>query len=492
MKSLEYLLNGVEVLHVQGDLETQVSQITLDSRTIKPGGLFIAIKGAQADGHQFIPNALAQGAGAIISENSNIHPHDSKVVWIQVADSRKALGIIAAHFYDSPSQELQLIGVTGTNGKTSVVYLLYQIYLNLGYVCGLISTIDIIWAEQRERARLTTPDVIQLNALLRKMADAGCSHVFMEVSSHAAHQGRIDGLSFKGGVFTNLTHDHLDYHGTFLEYLNAKKLFFDHLSKSSFALINEDDRHSKVMVQNTAAQISTYGLKHLSDYKGRILENRLDGLVIRLNDKTISCRLSGEFNAYNLLAAFGTARLLGEDESEVLSALSDCHPVSGRMEIIHDGMGRTGIVDFAHTPDALEKVLRTVNALKDTKRKVILVCGCGGDRDTSKRPVMGAIASSLADIVCFTSDNPRSENPETILHDMMAGVLEAHKSKVQIITSREQAIQIAVRLAGPGDVVIVAGKGHEDYQEIQGKRFPFDDKMVLKAALETTSILNRG
>jgi UDP-N-acetylmuramoyl-L-alanyl-D-glutamate--2,6-diaminopimelate ligase len=284
----------------------------------------------------------------------------------------------------------------------------------------------------------------------------------------------------------------LDYHGTFLEYLNAKKLFFDQLSKSSFALINEDDRHAKVMVQNTAAQVSTFGLKHLSDFKGRILENRLDGLLIRLNDKTISCRLSGEFNAYNLLAAFGTAILLGDDEAEVLSALSDCHPVRGRMEMIHDGMGRTGIVDFAHTPDALEKVLRTVIVLKDARRKMILVCGCGGDRDTSKRPIMGAIASSLADIVCFTSDNPRSENPETILQDMMAGVQEEHKSKVQIITSREQAIQVAVRLAGPGDVVVVAGKGHEDYQEIQGKRFPFDDKMVLKAALETSLILKKG
>ncbi len=453
-----------------------------------PGGLFIAVKGAQADGHQFIPNALSEGVAVIISESAYINEGDSEVVWIQVLDSRKALGIIASHFYDSPSNELQLIGVTGTNGKTSVVYLLHQIYTKLGYVCGLISTIDIMWSDQKERARLTTPDVIQLNALLRKMANAGCSHVFMEVSSHAAHQRRIDGLIFKGGVFTNLTHDHLDYHGTFQEYLNAKKLFFDHLSRNSFVLINEDDRHGKVMVQNSAAKVSTFGLQHFSDFKGRILENRLEGLLLRINDKIVSCRLSGEFNAYNLLAAFGVALLLGEEEEEVLSALSACQPVKGRMEMIQDGMGRTGIVDFAHTPDALEKVLRTVKALKDSKRKIIVVCGCGGDRDTSKRPLMGAIASSLADIVCFTSDNPRSENPETILNEMMAGVHEEHRFKVQLITSREQAIQIAVRLAGHGDVIVVAGKGHEDYQEIQGKRFPFDDMMVLKAALETSFI----
>lgn len=489
MKSLEHILDGVEIIRVRGERETAVSRITADSRMVEGSALFVALKGVSTDGHAFIGKALELGARVIVAETTAPEELSEKVTWVQVPDSRKALARIASNFYDDPSSSLKLVGVTGTNGKTSVAFLLQQVFESLGYATGLISTVEIRWPGYMEPARMTTPDVITLNALLREMADGGCTHVFMEVSSHAVHQGRIDGLRFAGGIFTNITHDHLDYHGTFAHYISAKKGFFDVLPKGSFALVNADDRHGSVMLQNTAALRKSFALKHMADYKGRILENRLDGLLMRMNDQTVACRLCGEFNAYNLLAAYGAAMELGEAEDAVLAAISSCHPVQGRMDVIRDRQGRTGIVDFAHTPDALEKVIRTIRAFQKGSGRLVVVCGCGGDRDRAKRPVMGGIASRLADVAILTSDNPRSESPEAILNEMMGGVAEEHQPKVQSVTDRAQAIQVAARMLRTGDVLLVAGKGHENYQEIGGTRYPFDDKTVLKEALEKSVAL---
>lgn len=490
MKSLEHIIDGVDIIRVRGDREAMVSQITADSRVVAGGALFVAVRGGSADGHAFIGKALSQGASVIVAETEETEDLPGQAVWVQVKDSRKALARIAANYHDDPTSGLKLVGVTGTNGKTSVAFLLHQVFETLGYASGLISTVEIRWPGHSELASMTTPDVVSLNAMLRRMADAGCTHVFMEVSSHAVHQGRIDGLRFAGGIFTNITHDHLDYHGTFANYITAKKGFFDGLPKGSFALVNADDRHGSVMLQNTGASRKTFALKHMADYKGRILENRLEGLLMRMNEKTVSCRLCGEFNAYNLLAAYGAAMELGESEDAVLAAISSCHAVAGRMDVVRDGQGRTGIVDFAHTPDALEKVIRTIRGFQKGSGKLVVVCGCGGDRDRAKRPVMGDIAARLADMAILTSDNPRSESPEAILEEMLQGVSAEHSTKVQTITDRAQAIQVAVRMLRSGDVLLVAGKGHENYQEIGGTRFPFDDKTVLKEALEKSVALS--
>jgi len=483
LKSLEFLLRGVDILDIRGDRERNISRITPDSRMVGPDDLFVALRGSGQDGHDFIPAALAAGASVILTEQLIPADVPGSCTWVQVRDSRLALAIIAGNRFDHPSRELRLVGVTGTNGKTSVVYTLYQLFTMLGYSCGMISTVRILWPGHDEPARLTTPDVLALNEILRRMADAGCGMVFMEVSSHAAHQGRIAGLAFAGGIFTNLTHDHLDYHGTFAAYRDAKKSFFDGLSADAFALVNADDRNGMVMVQNCRARKATFGLKHLADYKGRILENRLEGLLMRMGNQTVSCRMSGAFNASNLLAAYGAARLLGEEEETVLSALSACRPPEGRLDVFRHPSGRTGVVDFAHTPDALENVLRTLLALKQPEARLVAVLGCGGDRDKAKRPLMGALAARLADLAVFTSDNPRSEDPDAIIGEMLAGVPEDLRPRVQTITARDQAIQIAARLAGPADVILVAGKGHETYQEVQGQHYPFDDKASLMAAL---------
>lgn len=490
MKSLVHILDGVDIIRLRGDREAMVSQITADSRMVAGGTLFTAVRGVVADGHAFIGKALANGAAVIVAETEVSDGVPANVAWVQVKDSRKALARMASNFHDDPSSALKLVGVTGTNGKTSVAFLLHQVFERLGYVVGLISTVEIRWPGHSERASMTTPDVVSLNAILRRMADAGCTHVFMEVSSHAVHQDRIEGLHFAGGIFTNITHDHLDYHGTFANYIAAKKGFFDSLSKRSFALVNADDRHGSVMLQNTAALRKSFALKHMADYKGRILENRLEGLLMRMNDKTVSCRLCGEFNAYNLLAAYGAAMELGEDEDAVLSAISSCQAVEGRMDVVRDTQGRTGIVDFAHTPDALEKVIRTIRGFQKGAGRLLVVCGCGGDRDRAKRPVMGDIAARLSDLAILTSDNPRSESPEAILAEMLEGVGSEHLSKVQSITDRAQAIQVAARMLRTGDVLLVAGKGHENYQEIGETRYPFDDKTVLKEALEKSVALS--
>ncbi len=484
MKSLKYISNGVNVLQFRGDLEHQVARITLDSRSVEKGDVFVAVRGAALDGHQFISQAIRNGATAIVAEETAPRDLVAGISWMQVSDSRKALSQLAANLFDSPSRELRVVGVTGTNGKTSVVYLLYQLFSALGYPCGLISTIEVRWPGHQEDARLTTPDVISLQRTLRQMVEAGVTYVFMEVSSHAVSQGRIDGLTFAGGVFTNLTHDHLDYHGTFAHYLAAKKTFFDQLPREAFALINLDDKHGKVMVQNCPATIQTYSLRSMADYKGRILENRLEGLSMKMNEKQIACLLVGDFNAYNLLAALGTACNLGVDEEEAMQALSGCPGAKGRLEILRHPSGRMGVVDFAHTPDALEKVIATLQELKPRQARLVAIVGCGGDRDKSKRPVMGRIAASGSDIAVFTADNPRSEDVQDILDEMVAGVSEKDDTKVQVIADRKQAIQIAARLARVGDVILVAGKGHETYQDIGGVRYPFDDMKVLNEALE--------
>ena len=484
MKSLEHIVTGVNVLHIRGDLGQQLAQVTLDSREVERGAMFVALRGTVIDGHQFIDRAVRSGAAAVMAETTPPDDLPDGVCWIQVADTRSALSQVAANLYEHPSTDLKLVGVTGTNGKTSVVYILNQLFTALGYPCGLISTVEICWPGHQEPARLTTPDILTIQRLLRDMANAGVTHVFMEVSSHAVHQGRIDGLQFAGGVFTNITHDHLDYHGTFANYIQAKKGFFDHLTRDAFALINEDDRNGKVMVQNTPAHVVTYGLKTMAEYKGRILENRLEGLLMKINDTQIACRLVGDFNAYNLLAAYGTAVQLGIREDEAIRALSTCAGARGRLEVIRHPAGRIGIVDFAHTPDALEKVIQTLRDVRQGSTRVIGVVGCGGDRDKKKRPIMGGIASAGCDLVMFTADNPRSEPVDQILEEMMSGVAPDDRGKVQVIADRRQAIQVAVRLSRAGDVILVAGKGHEAYQEVGGVRHPFDDVQVLNEALE--------
>lgn len=474
----------MDILDIRGDREPLVSRITPDSRMVVAGALFVAVRGHERDGHAFIDAVCRAGARVVVAEEPPPTDWNEAVTWVQVADGRNALALMARQFFDDPSRHIRLVGVTGTNGKTSVVFTLYQLFTQLGYACGLLSTVKIQYPGHEEQARLTTPDVVSLNENLRAMVDTGCELVFMEVSSHAADQGRIDGLHFSGGVFTNITHDHLDYHGTFANYLAAKKSFFDRLPREAFALVNADDRNGSVMVQNCAARKSTFALKHTADFKGKILENRLEGLLLKIGPHAVSCRMSGEFNASNLLAAYGTAILLGEAEDKVLTALSSCLPPAGRLEVLRHPSGLTGVVDFAHTPDALEKVLRTLLGMKRPASRLLVVVGCGGDRDKAKRPVMGRLAARLADMALFTSDNPRSEDPDGIIREMMAGVDPEWRGKVQTITAREQAIQVAVRLARPGDVILVAGKGHENYQEAQGLRTPFDDKATLMAALE--------
>jgi UDP-N-acetylmuramoyl-L-alanyl-D-glutamate--2,6-diaminopimelate ligase len=484
LKSLETLLRGVNLLQVWGDLTHEIVQITPDSRRVSRGTLFSAMRGVTDDGDRYIPQAIAAGATAIVTEK--VAPEDlpESLCWIQVPDARQAHAELSAAFWDHPSRELRLVGITGTNGKTSVATLLWQLYSRMGFSAGLISTVDIRWPGHSEVARLTTPDVSDTQCLLRRMADAGCTHVFMEVSSHAAHQGRVAELHFSGGVFTNITHDHLDYHGTFANYIAAKKSFFDSLPSSAFALINTVDKHADVMVQNTRAHVVRYAMRGEADFRGRLLENSLAGLVLRIQSHTLSSRLLGDFNGANLLAAYGVGVLLGEKETDILQALSACTPAEGRMEWVRDETGRIGIVDYAHTPDALEKAIRTLLPLRPAGHRLLVVIGCGGDRDTLKRPVMGRLAGRLADMVVLTSDNPRSEDPEAILEAMESGVEAGDRTKVQRVTDRAQAIQVASRLARPGDILLVAGKGHEKYQEIRGQRLPFDDKKVLCEALK--------
>lgn len=486
MKTLSDILYRAGTVKIAGNPHLPISEIQFDSRKIKPGDLFTAVRGTQADGHLFINKALDMGARAIVCEEMPGALLEG-ITYVQVKDCSKALGIMAGNFYDNPSNELILVGVTGTNGKTTIATLLYQLFSHLGYGCGLLSTIRNLILNEEIPSTHTTPDPLQLNHLLRKLADAGGEYCFMEVSSHAIAQNRIAGLQFSGGIFTNLTHDHLDYHKTFQEYLLAKKKFFDDLPKEAFALINRDDRNGMVMIQNTRAKVQTYALKSPADFKCRIIENLFDGLQISVNNQEIFCRLTGEFNAYNLTAVYGTAILLNQSPEIILTYLSSVPPVEGRFEAIHSANNVTAIVDYAHTPDALKNVLNTIGEIRTRNEKLITVVGAGGDRDRSKRPVMAGICAEKSDLVILTSDNPRSEDPEVIIEEMKTGIAADRQRIVMTIINRKEAIRTACHLAQPGDIILVAGKGHEKYQEIKGVRYPFDDKKILEEMLSTAN-----
>jgi UDP-N-acetylmuramoyl-L-alanyl-D-glutamate--2,6-diaminopimelate ligase len=481
LKPLIDLLQNVLTLETRGDTGVEIGGIRSDSRLVQPGDLFVAVRGLQSDGHEFIPAALEKGAAAVVAETLPEVSGTQGAAFVRVTDSAEALGLLADEWYGRPSQALELIGITGTNGKTTSVTLLYQLFSGMGYTVGLIGTVENRIGHHLVPSTHTTPDALSLHRLLREMADAGCTQVFMEVSSHAVEQRRIAGVRFRGGVFTNLTHDHLDYHGTFAAYRDAKKKFFDLLPAAAFALTNADDRNGAFLLQNTRARRHTYGLKTPADFKAKILENSLDGLYLQLDGETFHARLIGEFNAYNLTAVYAVARLLGHEKREVLTALSDLHGAEGRFDyVVHPSKtGCIGIVDYAHTPDAVEKVLETIRQLRRRGARIITVIGCGGDRDRAKRPLMARQSARRSDQLILTSDNPRTENPEAILRDMEAGLEPEDLQKTLTIENREQAIKTACRLAQPGDIILVAGKGHEKYQEIQGVKHPFDDKAML-------------
>jgi UDP-N-acetylmuramoyl-L-alanyl-D-glutamate--2,6-diaminopimelate ligase len=483
LKVLSDILTEAKTVKIAGNTNLAVSGIQFDSRKIKQGDIFIAVRGTQADGHQFISAAIKSGAKAIVCEAMPVIL-EKGITYVQVKDSSVALGIMAGNYYDNPSSELILIGVTGTNGKTTIATLLYQLFSSLGYGCGLLSTIRNIILNEEIPSTHTTPDPLQLNFLLRNLADAGGEYCFMEVSSHATAQNRITGLKFAGGIFTNLTHDHLDYHKTFHEYLLAKKKFFNELPANAFALVNKDDKNGEVMVQNTKAKVRTYALRSPADFKCKIIENLLEGLQLSVNNMEIFCRLTGEFNAYNITAVYGASVLLDQPPEKILTYLSSVPPVEGRFETLHSDNNITAIVDYAHTPDALKNVLNTIGEIRTRNEKLITVVGAGGDRDRSKRPLMACICAEKSDLVILTSDNPRSEEPEMIIEEMKKGIEADRQRKVMTIVNRREAIRTACHLAQPGDIILIAGKGHEKYQEIKGIRYPFDDKKILEEMLK--------
>lgn len=478
MQLLKDILYGVHITEVQGSTNVSVDQLTFDSRKAGEGSVFFAIRGSVRDGHEFIPQVVENGCPVVVADHSVEVPEG--VVLVVVEDTSAALAIVASNFYGEPSSKLKLIGVTGTNGKTTVTTLLFNLYTKLGYQCGLISTVVNRICDREIPSTHTTPDPISLNQLLAEMVEEGVSHCFMEVSSHAIHQKRIEGLRYAGGAFTNITHDHLDYHKTFKEYLEVKKAFFDGLPKEAFALTNLDDKNGAVMLQNTKARKRSYALKTMADYHGKVLENQFTGLVLNINGKELWTKLIGDFNAYNLLAVFGISQELGEDETEVLTALSELHSVDGRFQYFRSPSGVIAIVDYAHTPDALQNVLKTIENIRTRNEQVYTVVGCGGDRDRAKRPIMAEIACKLSDKVILTSDNPRSEDPDAIIDEMMTGVDGASFRKTLSITDRLQAIKTAVSMAEANDIILIAGKGHEKYQEINGVRHDFDDLATVK------------
>lgn len=478
------LKDRIKFFDIKGNVDFEVKGVDLDSRLIQNDYVFIALRGISSDGHNYIDKAIEQGANAVVCEQMPDELIDG-IEYVKVGNSALAAGILANLFYGEPSKKLKLIGVTGTNGKTTTVTMLYRLMKALGYKAGLLSTVRNYIHEKEVSATHTTPDVIRLNQLLSAMVTAGCEYAFMEVSSHAMKQDRVAGIYFTGGVFTNITHDHLDYHGTFKDYLDCKKLFFDGLPKDAFAVTNIDDRNGMVMVQNCKAKITTYGLKQMADVKGKIKANTLQGLMLDINGIEVHSRLVGTFNAYNFLGVFATATRLGFDQVEILAKMSDLLPVDGRFDTLYNPLKKVlGIIDYAHTPDALDNVLDTIRELKSREARVITVVGCGGDRDKTKRPIMAKIAVQKSDMVILTADNPRSENPESILDDMIAGLTPAERKNMIRQTDRKEAIRMASMLGNkPGDIILVAGKGHENYQEIKGKRFPFDDKIILREVL---------
>ena len=478
MMNLNDILSGVKAIKVIGNVCNDIADVQFDSRKVKAGSLFIAISGTQSDGHNYIGSAIEKGAVAVVCERLPENP-DKEVCYIQVENSNEALGLIAAKWNGNPSKKLKLVGVTGTNGKTTTATLLYQLFRCFGHKCGLLSTVVNYVEGEAIPATHTTPDPLELNALLAKMVDAGCEYAFMEVSSHAIDQRRIGGLDFDGGIFTNLTRDHLDYHKTFDNYLKAKKRFFDDLPKKAFALTNLDDKNGEVMLQNTKAGKYGYSIRQTADFRAKILEDTFEGMTLSVAQHTVVVPFVGRFNASNLMAVYGAAVLLGKDGYEVLVHLSGLRPVNGRFEALRSPKGFTAIVDYAHTPDALVNVLNTIKEVLRDRGEVITVCGAGGNRDKGKRPIMAQEAVNASNTVIITSDNPRFEDPQDIINDMMAGLDEEQKQNVITIVDRKEAIKTACRLAKKGDVVLVAGKGHENYQEIQGVKHHFDDHEVL-------------
>ena len=481
---LQDILYKVSIRSVKGNTNMQVNGLHIDSRKVKPGNCFIALRGTKTNGDEFIESAVEKGAIAVVCE---VLPSiiNNAVTYVQVDNTADAAGYMSHNFYNEPSLKLKLVGVTGTNGKTTIATLLWKLYSALGYKCGLISTVQNQIGEKIIEATHTTPDAVTINALLKQMLDEGCTYVFMECSSHAIHQGRITGLQFNGALFSNITHDHLDYHKTFDEYIRVKKSWFDKLTSTSIAISNADDKRGVVMLQNTNAKKYFYSLKTMADFKGKILDNSLDGLHMTVNEKEVYFRLIGEFNAYNLLAVYGAAVCLGEDKDTVLQLLSSLDGAEGRFDYMVSKKEKIkGIVDYAHTPDALLNVLATIKNLRKGIEQVITVVGCGGDRDKTKRPIMAEVACEYSDKVILTSDNPRSEDPIEILKDMQAGVNAAAKKKVISIADRKEAIKTAVSLAGSDDIVLIAGKGHEKYQDIKGVKYDFDDKKILNEMFE--------
>lgn len=479
MAYLKEILKGVELISQRGSIDLQVCSLTLDSRSVEQGSLFFAARGTASDGHDYIEAAIEKGASAVVCERL---PQELKegVAYIQVADTNRAMGVISSAFYGRPSRKLRLVGVTGTNGKTTTATLLYDLFRALGYKCGLISTVVYRIEGKSMPSTHTTPDAIRLNAMLAEMVEVGCEFCFMEVSSHSIVQERIAGLTFEGGVFTNITHDHLDYHGTFAEYIRAKKMFFDTLPKEAFALVNTDDRNGLVMVQNTAAAVKSYGMQGRPDYMVRIMETHFHGMLLTIDGSELWVKFIGRFNAYNLLGVYAAARLLGAERDEVLRVLSTLEPVDGRFQTLRSDDGVTAIVDYAHTPDALQKAVDTINEIRSPEQKLYIVAGCGGDRDRTKRPLMGRIAASGGDLAILTSDNPRTEDPAAILDQMKAGIDPG--ARYLTISDRREAIRTAVMMARPGDIILVAGKGHETYQIIGTEKHHFDDREQIAQA----------
>ncbi len=480
---LKDILYKVAIESINGSTDVAVGKIEFDSRKVEKNDVFVAIRGSISDGHDYIQKAIELGAVAIICDTFP-DKIEKGITYTQVKDTNKALAFMAANYFNNPSKDLKLVGITGTNGKTTIASLLYQLFKKAGFKVGLLSTVKILVEDVEYKATHTTPDSITINHYLREMIKAGVEYCFMEVSSHGIHQKRTEGLHFVGGVFTNLSHDHLDYHPTFAEYRDVKKSFFDNLPKTAFALSNTDDKNGAVMLQNTAAKKRTYALKSYADYRAQILENQLSGLLLKIEGNEVWVKLIGTFNAYNVLAIYGTAIELGLDSLETLRLLSELESVSGRFQYIVSSTNVTAIVDYAHTPDALENVLKTINDIRTKNEQLITVVGCGGNRDKTKRPIMASIATELSDKVILTSDNPRNEDPDIIIAEMELGVAAQNYKKVLSITDRRQAIKTACQLAQPNDIIIIAGKGHETYQEIKGIRNDFDDMKIVKETLE--------
>ena len=479
---LQDLLYKVNILKLIGSTNIEISDVQFDSRKIQKKGLFIAIKGTISDGHQYIQNTIKEGVIAIIVEQLPSQLNDN-ITYVQVANSYNALAVIAANFYNNPSERIKLVGVTGTNGKTTIVSLLHQLFILLNNKVGMLSTIENKILDKIITSTHTTPDPLQINYLLHEMIEKGCDYCFMEVSSHALAQGRVNGLVFSGGVFTNITQDHLDYHHTFSEYRDVKKSFFDSLNKDAFALVNKDDKNGSKMLEGTKAKKLSYALKSLANYRCKVLENQFEGMLLQINKVDVWVKLIGDFNAYNILAVYAVAKQFDFEDYEVLTALSMLNAAEGRFQFIRNEDAITGIVDYAHTDDALKNVLSTINTIRTNTESLITIVGCGGDRDKSKRPLMAQVACNLSTQVIITSDNPRSENPDDIIKDMIAGLSPVQKKKVLVITDRRQAIMTAGKLANENDIILLAGKGHEKYQEINGEKFPFDDMEELKQSL---------